>query len=542
MKNIKYFVLPLIILNLFGCNDNTISSSTQDIVNQEGITPYHQEVSESGKAILLNRKEVPQIILSSLLRTDLFINADFKNASEMEDYFAIAKETNMNTIELSIMWSQIEKSYDNYDYTDLKCYLDFAKKYDLKINLEWYGSFVDGETHMSNVPNYINDSSTYPIIKDMFDFANFGRCKILDWSNENLLNREQKAIYNMMNYIYSWNLENDNYDPIIMVQIGQGVDRFQRWRVDAYDIQDMTSERAWNLAKKYLNEVGKGVKYSKYKAITRSEFCEQNAVVNYVRDIKDLEYIDVVSPTYLHEIASTKNGIKSFNDEYSEMFLMNSENWASDINHKQTLATFAMGASGYVSYQLSCPLYFPESPNGALYKRYNESGTTLEEKFVENNTRATDTKNINKALLDAYIGVANAPRNRFASFGLNNLLNSKEESEQKIYLNNGLMFKYSNPNDALGFAISDGNYVYAFSSKDALLEIGNCTITMAQSGSFNKSGEWDISSSVTLENNSILNLNAGKVYRIRIASINDLPSATSLKDLGYLTPLDSIRG
>lgn len=542
MKNIKYFVLPLIILNLFGCNDNTISSSTQDIVNQEGITPYHQEVSESGKAILLNRKEVPQIILSSLLRTDLFINADFKNASKMEDYFAIAKETNMNTIELSIMWSQIEKSYDNYDYTDLKCYLDFAKKYDLKINLEWYGSFVDGETHMSNVPNYINDSSTYPIIKDMFDFANFGRCKILDWSNENLLNREQKAIYNMMNYIYSWNLENDNYDPVIMVQIGQGVDRFQRWRVDAYDIQDMTSERAWNLAKKYLNEVGKGVKYSKYKAITRSEFCEQNAVVNYVRDIKDLEYIDVVSPTYLHEIASTKNGIKSFNDEYSEMFLMNSENWASDINHKQTLATFAMGASGYVSYQLSCPLYFPESPNGALYKRYNESGTTLEEKFVENNTRATDTKNINKALLDAYIGVANAPRNRFASFGLNNLLNSKEESEQKIYLNNGLMFKYSNPNDALGFAISDGNYVYAYSSKDALLEIGNCTITMAQSGSFNKSGEWDISSSVTLENNSILNLNAGKVYRIRIASINDLPSATSLKDLGYLTPLDSIRG
>lgn len=542
MKNIKYLVLPLIILNLFGCNDNIISSSTQDIVNQEGITPYHQEVSESGKAILLNRKEVPQIILSSLLRTDLFINADFKNASEMEDYFAIAKETNMNTIELSIMWSQIEKSYDNYDYTDLKCYLDFAKKYDLKINLEWYGSFVDGETHMSNVPNYINDSSTYPIIKDMFDFANFGRCKILDWSNENLLNREQKAIYNMMNYIYSWNLENDNYDPVIMVQIGQGVDRFQRWRVDAYDIQDMTSERAWNLAKKYLNEVGKGVKYSKYKAITRSEFCEQNAVVNYVRDIKDLEYIDVVSPTYLHEIASTKNGIKSFNDEYSEMFLMNSENWASDINHKQTLATFAMGASGYVSYQLSCPLYFPESPNGALYKRYNESGTTLEEKFVENNTRATDTKNINKALLDAYIGVANAPRNRFASFGLNNLLNSKEESEQKIYLNNGLMFKYSNPNDALGFAISDGNYVYAYSSKDALLEIGNCTITMAQSGSFNKSGEWDISSSVTLENNSILNLNAGKVYRIRIASINDLPSATSLKDLGYLTPLDSIRG
>ena len=29
---------------------------------------------------------------------------------------------------------------------DLENYLNYAKKYDLKLNLIWYGSFVDGET------------------------------------------------------------------------------------------------------------------------------------------------------------------------------------------------------------------------------------------------------------------------------------------------------------------------------------------------------------------------------------------------------------
>lgn len=554
MKSTKYLLLPLMLLGICGC-DNTSTSNSQtsnvvDIEEQtEFVVPFTNATSDEGKAMLLNRNGVPQIIISSLLRTDLFINADFKDASEMEKYFALAKETNMNTIELSIMWSRIERSYDNYDFSDLEHYLNFAKKYDLKINIEWYGSFVDGETHMANVPSYIDDSSTYPVIQDMFDYANYGRCKILDWSNSNLLTRETKAVYNMMNYIYDWNVINDNYDPVIMVQVGQGVDRFQRWRVQAYDVKDsngetMTSERAWSLAKTYLNEVARGVKISKYRAITRAEFCEQNAVVNYVRDIKDLGYIDIVSPTYLHEISLTKNGIKSFADEYKDMFLMNAENWASDINHKQTLATFAMGASGYVSYQLSCPLYFPESPNGALYARFDESQTTLQAQFKEKNTRASDTKAINKALLDAFVPVANAPRSRFASFGLNNLLNNKDGNEriQRIYMNNGLMLSYSNPKDSLGFAISDGNYLYAYSSSDATLDIDNCTITMAQSGSFDKLGDWNLTSSMTLENNKRLNMKGGQVYRIRIASINDLPSASSLKADGYLSTLDSIRG
>ena len=555
MKKISLLLLIFIsIFTLASCNptvEETPNNNSFELINHsEADIPYRQEVSENGKARIVNRQSNPHLMLSTLLRTDLLINADFLEPSDMEDYFAIAKETGMNTMEIVIMWSQIETDYDTYDYSDLKCYLDFAKKYGLKLNIEWYGSITDGETHTANVPKYIiNDSKTYPVILDLFDFANYGRLMILDWSNENLLARETKAIYNMMNYIYEWNHENDLYDPVITVQIGQGTDRFQRWRVNQYVVYDKNGELfnandAWEMVHKYINNVAKGVKYSKYKALTRIEFCEQNSVVNYVRDVEVLDYVDIVSPTYLHEISSTKNGIKSFTDEYEDMAVLNVENWASDTNYKHILATMALGGSGYVSYQLSSPIYYPESPNGTLYKRYNPAGSTLAEKFVEKNSRATDTKQINVALSKAYVAASNAPRKYFAAFGLNNLLNNKTGNEriQKIYFTNGLLLSFSNPENSIGFAIYDNNYLYVFASVDSILEINNCNITVAQQGYFDELGEWVNEGVVNLENNKILSITKDIVYRVRIANINQLPEMSELENNGYKNTLDSIRG
>ena len=533
-----------------GCN-RPVDNGSGEMVNQtEYEAPYTIGKSDAGKAVLLDRSQTPAIMLSGLLRTDLLANADFMESEETEDYFAIAKETGMNTLEISVMWSQVEPTYGNYEFGDLKNYLDFAKKYDLKLNLEWYGSFTDGEFHSANVPSYVSrDTQTYPVLLDMLDYANYGRLRFMDWSNEALLTRESRAIYEMMNYVYEWNRENDGYDPVIMVQIGQGVDRFARWRIDGYKVKKadgsaFTQDEAWGMARTYLDCVAKGVKYSKYKAITRVEFCEQNAVVNYVRNIEESEYIDVVCPTYLHEISSTKNAFKSFTDEYEDMVVMNAENWASDINHKQALATFGMGGAGYVSYQLSNPVYYPESPNGALYKRYNKDGATLAEKFVQKNTRAQDTKTIYTALQKAFVPVANAPRSCFATLGLNNLLNSKPEGEriQKIYFNNGLLLSYSNPLNSLGFAVYDSNYLYVYSTHNSTLDIDNCSITVGQHGYFGKDGEWVNEGNVTLANNTRLSIEAGKIYRVRISSISELPSAAELKAGNYLTPLDSIRG
>lgn len=512
--------------------------------------PFVQKMSDGGKMRIVNRQQLPHLVLSALLRTDLLINADFLDESEIEDYFALCKETGFNTIELSIMWSQVEPEKDNYDFSGIKYYLDFAKKYGLKINIEWYGSLVDGEALGANIPDYIEeDTTTYPIIADLFDYANFGRCKIMDWDNPNLLERERMALYKLMNYIYEWNHENDLYDPVVMVQLGQGADRFQRWRIESYAIKGSdgnpySAKDAWNMINTYINEMGRAVKYSKYKALTRSEFCEQNAVVSYVENVSKLEFVDIVSPTYLHELSSTKSGIKSFADKFGLMTIMNVENWANDINHKQLLATMAMGGSGYVSYQLSCPNYFPESPNGALYSRYNPEGATLNEKFTERNNRASDTKRINDALAKAYVAVANAKSENFAALGMNSLLNNKTGNEriQKIYMENGLLLTFSNPNNALGFAIYDGNCLYVYSTIKSTLEINNCFIPIAQSGYFGPDGKWVGGDMFALTNNKVLNMEAGVLYRVRISKLQELPSKDVLRENGYKTVLESIRG
>lgn len=556
IKRVIPFLLALcFVLSACQHNDPGEQSGADAAVSIENVTqkydqPYTMTTSESGKGILLNRGQIPVIMTSALLRADLLVNADFLEPSEMEDYFAIARETNLNTLELTVMWSQIEPEKGQYDFSALDVYLNYAKKYGLKLNLVWYGSMVDGETHTANVPAYISrDPETYSCLMDLFDYANFGRCRIMDWADPDLLERESQAVWHMMNHVYAWNQSNEKYDPVIMVQIGQGADRFQRWRVDAYDVVDaqgqpMAQEQAWSMVHTYLNTMAKAVKYSAYKALTRVEFCEQTAVVNYVRDVRKLEFVDIVAPTYLHEISSTKNGIKSFTDEYADMFIMNAENWASDANHRQILATFGMGAGGYVSYQLSSPNYYPESPNGALYGRYDPEGATLAEKFPQKGERAERTAAVNSALLRAYVAVANAPRSLFATFGLNNLLNGKtgDERIQNIYLSNGILLSYSNPEDTMGFGAYDGNYIYVWSSKDATLRVTNCTLTVCQKGAFDENGEWVSQGNVTLEGNNTLQCQAGEVYRIRVGDISQLPAASELKAEGYLPPLDSIRG
>ena len=538
------FLLPILLIA--SCSNATKPSSkdVNFINHKDGLVPYKYEKSDGGKARLVDNSHNPFLMQSTLLRTDLLKNADFLTASEMEDYFAIAKETAMNTVDITIMWSEIETSYNVYDFSELDCYLSFAKKYELKLNIEWYGSFTDGETHTVNLPEYVvEDTKTYPLILDLFDFANYGHCEIINWKNTSLIHREQLALYSMMNHIYDWNTNNSNYNPVMMVQIGQGIDRFQRWRIEAYKVPgsdggNMTSDEAWSMVNNYINQMAKAVKYSKYKALTRVEFCEQNAVVNYVRNIANLEFVDFVCPTYLHEIGNTKNGIRSFVDEFDNMPIINAENWANDINYKQILVNYALGGNGYVSYQLSAPRYFPESPNGALYKRYNAEGTTLNEKFAENGTRATDTKMINSALAKLFVPACNAARANFATFGLNSLLGSEM---QKEYLKCGLLLDYSNPVDCLGFAMYDQNYLYCFSNKNATLTINNCTITVGQRGSFDASGQWNTLETITLTNNKTLNMVANETYRIRIASVSSLPSQSELDANGYKSTVDSIR-
>ncbi|MDR0831290.1 MAG: hypothetical protein LBM99_00135 [Bacillales bacterium] len=546
MKKNLLYILPLLI----GCNANNkcpVESSlitsvkpVESFENKEAVSKYNL-VAENGRARFETKEGEVIPVISGYLRTDQLLKADFKTPEELEPYFSLAQETNLNFLDIVLQWSSVEINEDEFDFSLVERYLDFAKKYSLKINLIWYGSLVDGESHSANYPNYIfADNKRFSVIRDLFDFGIYGRNNILDWSDPDLLAREQYALYQTMNYVEEWNQNNENYNPVLTVQVGQGADRFQRWRVGQYKVVNPKTNEifndidSWSLVHAYLNEVGKGVKYSSYPAYTRAEFCEQPAVTNYVREIKNLEFIDLVSPTYLQTLSNEKSGISSFVSEYPNMPVLNVENWADDSSYRHLLVNSAMQGSGFTFYTLSNALYYPESPNGAIYHRVDN------EVFNSINTRANDIKEASDILLKLKQVSYKAKASNFALFGFDNLISGVQKIYMKdIEANKGLLLDFDA--DAYGIAIYDNGNLYCASLNDATLTIDNCTIPVAIKGQF-EGVSFVNGGNVSLDSNKILNMKAGEVYRVRLTNILDLPSNQVLQTNGYKSINESIRG
>jgi hypothetical protein len=515
----------------------------------EFVTPYSLKTSEAGKTYFTDTDGGALPLHAVHVRFDQMIQSGELTAAETGPYFQLAAETGFNLVETPVTWSRIETAKDVYDYSDVENYLRFAKNLGLKLNLIWYGSFVDGQSQTADYPAYIWENPTdYTVLKDLYDFGIKGRVRVLKWNDPDLLRRESLALYNMMNAVYAWCKTNDYY-PVVCVQLGQGVpDRFVKWRVGQYYVRDaegalMTESNAMDMIGEYLNALGRAVKYSSYRAFTRAEFCMQNAVTNLVAEVKELQYVDMVSPTYLETVPGSKAGIYSFatDSRLKDMPVVNSENWADDVNHRQIFATFASGGIGYSSYYLSSPLYYPMPPNASLYGRSDASGTDLAEKFAKVGTRADDTKAAIAMLDKAAYMVATAPQSGFATLGMDNRL--QNGGVQKTFLSGGIAFEYIAADAAaLGYVISDGRYIYVCASVDTSIKFTRCALTNASEGALDRQGEWTKAADAALiDNNSSLALTAGKLYRVRVGSVEETANKW-FADNGYFTPRDCLRG
>lgn len=509
--------------------------------NQDSLEPYtiRNNLTEYGsKSYIENINGVPIISLSTEVRLDQLILADEVSFEDLEKYFILAKNTGFNTLDLAFMWSSIETAFDVYDDTLINELLNLANEHDLMLNLIWYGSFVDGETRSAYVPDYIYESpEVYSFIADLFDFGVLGRVGIADYSDVDLLTRESKAMQALLNYVNVWSNEQDSY-PLVQIQIGQGLDRFPRWRINQYEIMDqgilMTSQKGWELVNTYIDAISKSVKESNYKAITRVEFTEQNAVVNYVYDIYDLEFVDLVSPTYLHSMPNVKTGIQSFQEAFDNLPIYNAQNWADDSSYRLLLANFSLGGIGFNTYPLSFPVNYPVSNFGQLYGRLNLEAEVL---FEEVNERASNLKLIMDGLSKAYKDVALTPRRNFLALGLDNRLS--EGDTQYLYTYNGLMVESTMSLSGVGFIISNDGYVYIYTTEAAQLEFENVTFLNASIGFYNSLGEWISNESANLENqNNALTTEAYMLYRLKVFNLNDLP--TNLPD-EYISSYDAIR-
>ena len=544
MKKSIIIILSIFILFLVSCEkDDTgeLSLVETSVFTEPYLVSSYSEYGFS-KAYIHNQQNVPILMLSSEIRLDLLILADTITIEDVKPYFEIASLSGINTLEIPIMWSMIEGIEGEYDFTEINMLLDYAVEYGLYLNFVWYGSSVGGESKTAYYPEYIDlDPEKYPLIADMYDFGALGRVKILDWTNDDLMEREALAVYSLMNNVSEWSKDNNNQYPLVMFQIGQGLDRFPRWRLNQYEVQSggelMSTLEAWEIVNEYILAISRAVKYSEYRVITRVEFTEQNAIVNYVSDIKDIEYVDLVSPTYLHTISNVKSGIRNFQESFGDMPIYNAQNWANDEVDRNLLATIALGAMGFVSYELSAAQYYPEPQDGTLFNRIDPEATSIEDMFVQKNTRVSDLKLIIEGLEKAYIDVVQTPRQNFAVLGMDNRLDTGDT--QFIYTSSGVMFNYVLAEDALGFVIVRDGYLLVFSTVDSTINFSNVTFITAIEGHYNNYGEFENMGVKELTNNNLsLIMEANILYRLRIASIDSLPTQISTE---YISIYEAIR-
>lgn len=193
----------------------------------------------------------------------------------IDDYeiaFSKAAEVGYKKVLAQVKWREIEPAKDNYNLYKVKRIIDFANKYDLELEILWFGSNVCGS--VVDAPNYVlNNTTAYPRFGNTFDY-----------SNVLLKNRESAAIQVIMNYIYDY----DSARRVSMIQI-ENEPNFN-------DILEGQEEAFAT----YVNEIGRAVKESAYSVVTRINIAG-SIKDEYYADLVALEYIDMVGPdAYSH--------------------------------------------------------------------------------------------------------------------------------------------------------------------------------------------------------------------------------------------------
>ena len=202
----RYLTIILTVLAMLSC---ACSRSVPDQGQKEPeAQPYRLTVD--GK---------PFLMLGAQLRMDFFRDLDHKGLDELDKYFELAKSLNITVVQLSFCWSDVEKEYDVYSDKTVRAFIDYCRKYDLKAEFLWFGSFMCGYSVEQYMPSYVTeDEATYPRFKGGWDGWQ-GWTYYLKPGNAALLERETKAIGKIMEFIDAYDRELGRPHTVIGIQV-----------------------------------------------------------------------------------------------------------------------------------------------------------------------------------------------------------------------------------------------------------------------------------------------------------------------------------
>lgn len=490
------------------------------------------------------------LYIGTQIRVDAFMNCDKLSYEQIGLLFEQAARLGVTCVQIPVEWAKLEPQEDVFDYTYLFYMMQFANRYDLKMELLWFGTNMCGDTHSYTVPDYIlRDGKTYPKFDALRtgEYWNYyGVMWFLDFDNENLIRRESNALAKMMDYIYEYDSTHGAKQPVIGIQVLNEPDIFARWRVpDKQVISPVTGERmsaqeAYTKICNSLEALGKTVKQSKYRVFTRVNLAsstnsdalgspggiwangEVKDAPEFAQMIQALESIDFVGDdSYTSSVKNIKGIASMYATKLPGNFGQIAENDGSYSNTASLILTAVSQHGGYSIYDLLTSPFFVANGDAKVDQGILLFEEGSYERYVQKD-HWQQTHDIIAGLKAVGHEVYQVSPQDFACFNLET--DNARQSTQQTVTTTHTRLTFATESGAIGFAIDRGTWMDVYVTADATLTVSDATVTAVEVGTYAADGTF--TASETLPTDASVSLSGGKLYRISYKDAGTLTSDT----------------
>ena len=492
----KTFWLLTLWIILLSCSCSENGADTPGVKPNDSETPTEEvlpqiEVSKLAKTVdgkvYLEVDGMPFPLFGAQIRVDVFKNCDNLSDAQIEPYFRKANELNVNCVQVPITWKGLEPTEGKYDFSWIDMILEYAVKYGLKVELLWFSTNMIGDTYTWFVPSYpLKNLDTRLLRKGTLEYDNlhnlYGYTYNAVFNHPDILKAETAAVTVLFNHIRNWDVAHGETHPVITCQLHNEIDGLVRWRITNDDLNickrdgtRLSEEEAWEMSLDAVDAVGKAVKNSPYKVLTRVNYtsCNTPGVFPQCKKAKgsDAFYrdgVDIVSvDPYMSEVKSIASVVKAFSGLEGNYPLIAENRGGYDTTPSLILTAAALGA-GYDIYDLATSKFI-----------YDNNGSPWGEEGVLNydlmdRPYTPKVRSILKGLTEAAQDVALTSKENFVAF---NVTNDYPDQYKTLIVNTtGASLTITTTSGAIGFVLDRGDNIVMYFTSSATVVIENGTV------------------------------------------------------------------
>lgn len=445
----------------------------------------------------------PFLMLGGQLRTDFFLQLDKKAPEELDIYFALANTMNVTVVQVPVFWRDVEARKDVYDGTLVEKYIELCDRYDLKLEILWFGSYMCGYSVEGYLPDYIvYNTALYPELRPSADFQGWlGKHYYLKPNTPALVDREEKALTFMMGVVYHYDATHGKRHTLIGVQVENEPDMLATRHNDEHGY---TQQQLWPDLTVMLDRLGQAVKKSDYKCYTRVNLVLDHDYLQRCKDLVATQGIDYVGlDPYQNKIADITTELRQLQNiegNYAHIAENGGEYMNTDL---LALKALTLGCGYEVFEVITTP--HPFLMDWTLRGVWNPDFTPKKQ-----TQRIIDAFKIFK---QAWVDLASADTVNILGFNLKN--DDGLEQTNELQQTSHVIVKWRTTTRGVAFAVEhNGHITVASTQKDEMEFSDNIYITKVERGYYNMEGIWISTNNGIMDNGNYLRLEPCVVYRL----------------------------